>query len=135
MQCRLKTNFIAEGKFYARESIVDDAIIPEHLKAEVAAYDVEDRDGKVLALRDLTFQSIASAGSDGVRTSYPVHVMAGETLNLNQVPAGHRERLKEGSDFATKWTNDERQQLQKASDEVYLKYFDEPSPAGARGAR
>ena len=135
MKVRLKTNLIADGKFYARDSIVDDAIVPEHLRNEVAAYDLEDRDGKVLVLRDLTFQSIPKAGSDGIHTSYPVHAAAGEVLDLNQVPALHRKQLKEGTDYATKWTNDERAQLQKAAQEVYLKHFEsEPAPAGARGA-
>ena len=62
MKVRLKTNFITDGKFYARESIVDDAIIPEHLRNEVAAYDLEDRDGKVLVPEGSHFSKCTKAG-------------------------------------------------------------------------
>ena len=58
---------IANGRFYERDSVLeDDAILPEHLKTEAyVAYDLEDRGGRVLVLRDLCFQSVPKPGADG----------------------------------------------------------------------
>jgi hypothetical protein len=129
MKVRLKTNLIADGKFYERDSIVDDSIIPEHLKTEAyVAHDMEDRGGRVLILRDLAFQSLPSKGADGVPTSFPVHVMAGALLDLSHVPASHRQKLKEGSDYAKSWTREQQKQLQKAAQDAYQKQF-ETEPA------
>jgi hypothetical protein len=122
---------IVDGKFIERDSVIDDAILPEHLKTEAyVAYDLEDRDGKVLLLRDLSFQSVPKPGADGIPTSYPVHVMAGGLLDLSKVPTAHR--LKEGLDYATKWTLEEQKQLQKTEEEAYLKQFEAETPAVPR---
>jgi hypothetical protein len=130
MKCRLKTNIILDGKFIERDNIIDDQLLPASYKTEaVISYDVQVRDdGKVLVLRDLAFQSVPSKGADGVPTSYPVHVMTGELLDLTRVPSELRKSLKEGSDYATKWTREEQQQLQKAAQDAYLKQF-QPEPA------
>jgi hypothetical protein len=126
---------IVDGRFIPRDSIVDDAILTERLKIDsVVSYDLEqDGSGKVLALRDLSFQSIPRAGSDGIPTSYPVHVSAGELLDLSKVPTAHR--LKEGSDYQTKWTDDERAQLQKTGEDAYLKQFETESPVTGAAVR
>jgi hypothetical protein len=138
MKVRLKVNLILDGKLVPFDSIIDDQLVPEHQRtAEIVDYSLESRDdGKVMALKDLAFQSIPKRGSDGVKTSYPVYVMASELFELAQVSASHLQLLKKGVDYATKWTREEQLSLRKAADEVYLKHFEsEPAPAGARGAR
>lgn len=135
MNCRLKQNVIVGGKFMARDTIVNDAILPERLKTDlIIAYDLDDRQGKVLVLHDLAFQSIPKPGADGVPVSYPTHVTAGELLDLSQVPASHRESLKEGTDYKSQWTDEERLQLMKAEEDAYLKQFETESPVTPRAA-
>jgi hypothetical protein len=117
---RLKTNVIAGGKFLVRGSVIDDAILPEHLKTEeYVAYDLEDRAGKVLLLRDLAFMSLPRPGADGTPTSFPIHLAQGELLDLSTVPEHKRQSLKEGEDFKTEWSLEEQQQLQKAQEDIY----------------
>jgi hypothetical protein len=138
MKARLKLNLILGGKFVPFDTVVDESEVPEHQRIpDILDYSVESRDdGKVLILKDLVFQSVPKAGADGIPASYPVSVMAGETLDLNRVPASHRKMLKEGSDYATKWTREEQEQIRKDSDEVYLRHFQsEPAPVHSRGAR
>ena len=109
MKCRLKQNVIVGGQHIPFGTVIDDGILPERLKIDtVIAYDLDDREGKVLALHDISFQTIPKPGPDGVPVSYPVHVMAGALLDLGRVPAHHRASLKEGSDYATKWTLEEQ---------------------------
>src|SRR6516164_6069008 len=48
--------------------------------------------------------------------------------HLTRVPREHRKSLKEGSDYATKWTREEQLLLQKAAQDAYLKQF-QPEPA------
>ena len=125
MKCRLLVNTIIGGKFIPRDTVIDDAQLTERLKIEAyITYDLEDREGKVLLLRDLSFQSIPKPGSDGIPTSYPVHVSAGELLDLQAVPPYQRKSLREGEDYATKWTREEQQQLQQAAEVDYLKRFE-----------
>jgi hypothetical protein len=78
---------------------------------------------KVLVLRDLAFQSVPSPGADGIPVSYPVHVMAGELLELERVPPAHRKSLKEGLDFVSKWTLEEQKQVQKTEEDAFLERF------------
>lgn len=120
MKCRLRQNVIAVGKFYQRDSIIDDAMLPERLRdSGHVDYDLESREGKVLILRDLSFHSVQKPGSDGIPTAYPVHVAAGELLELTRVPPDCRERLREGEDFKSAWTYEELTQLQKAQADIY----------------
>jgi hypothetical protein len=74
MMCRLRTNLILNGKLVPFDTVLDDHEIPEHQRTpSIIAYDLECRDdGKVLALRDLSFQSVPSKGADGIPTRYPV---------------------------------------------------------------
>jgi len=121
-QVRLRTNLIVDARFYARDSVVDLALIPEHLRDEThIAFDPKDCGNQVLALHDIAFMSAPTKGATGVPTSYPVHIMAGELLELARVPPSHRESLKEGSDYAVKWTREEQQRLQKAAKDAYAK--------------
>jgi hypothetical protein len=120
MKCRLKVNTISGGKFIKRDSIVDDSILPEHLRTDAyVADDLADRSGKVLLLRDLSFMSLPRSSASGIATSFPVHLAAGELLELNQVPASKRESLVEGLDYKTDWTFEEAAQLQKAQEDIY----------------
>ena len=95
---RLKTNLISGGRFFARDSVIDLADVPERLRTEDHIdRDLEHRDGKVvLLLRDLHFQSEPRPMSDGIMTSFPIFVGKGETIDLTQVPEGTRAGLREG---------------------------------------
>ena len=126
MKVRLKTNLILGGKHIPFDSILDDSEIPVNLRTEAyVAYDLEHRDdGKVLVLHDIAFQSVPSAGSDGIPVSYPVHIAAGETLKLDRVPPAHRASLREGTDFLSKWNLEQQKQLLQAEEDSYLKQFE-----------
>ena len=128
MKCRLKVNVIADGKNYPRDSIIDDAILPERLKAEVADYELENKDGKVLLLRDLSFQSEPRPMSDGVRTNFPVFVGKGETLDLSQIPEGKRRELVEGEDYKVDWSFADQDEQRRSSEKEYLKQFETEQP-------
>ena len=129
MNARLKINMIIDGKNYPRDSVVDDQLIPERFRTEEhVAYDLEHRD-TVLLLRDLSFQSEPRPGADGVRTSFPVFVGKGETLDLTQVPAGKRQEPEEGLDFKTNWSFEDQAEQRRSSEEEYLAQFQAEEPA------
>ena len=83
-------------------------------------YDLENREGKVLLLRDLSFQSLPRSSPSGIPTSFPTHVAVGELIDLVQVPASKRESLVEGLDFKSDWSFEELTRLQKAQEENEL---------------
>jgi hypothetical protein len=116
---RLKINMIIGGKFHARGSVMDESLVPENLrKPDYINQDPGDREGKVLLLRDLSFQSLPRPMSDGVPTSFPTHCARGELFDLALVPASKRESLVEGLDYKTDWTFEEAEALQKAQEDV-----------------
>jgi hypothetical protein len=130
---RLKQNLIIDGKFYVRGSLVDEKLVPPKFCTETYVENLQTRD-KVLLLRDLSFMSVPRAGSDGIATSFPVHLAAGELLDLSQVPASKRESLIEGLDYREAWTFEEAEALRKAQEDVYQPLETEPvvSPTGYR---
>jgi hypothetical protein len=127
---RLKVNVVDSGRFYERDSVISDSILPDHLKTEAyVAYDLTDGAGLVLLLRDLNFSSVAKPGSDGVPVSYPIRAAAGDTFDLTKLPESTRKSLKEGEDFKTKWSNEDRRELQARLHADYVRQFEtEPVP-------
>jgi hypothetical protein len=119
MNVRLKVNMIIDGKNYPRGSVVDDQLIPERFRTEEFIASLEDTGGKVLLLRDLSFQSLPRPSADGIATSFPTHLAMGELLDLTQVPEGERRELIEGLDFRQSWSHEEMVQLQKAQEDIY----------------
>jgi hypothetical protein len=112
--------------------------LPDHLKTETyVAYDLEDTGGKVLLLRDLSFQSLPRRSASGIPTSFPTHLAAGELIDLAQVPASRRESLVEGLDYRSQWSNEEQAELQKAEAETYQQQPEQPEaePAVSTGNR
>jgi hypothetical protein len=73
----------------------------------------------VLLLRDLGFMSLPRPGADGVSTSFPIHIAAGELLELARVPASKRQSLKEGEDYRSQWTFEEAEALRKSAQDIY----------------
>lgn len=117
---RLRTNLILDGKFHVRGSVLDEALIPKHLRdSDHVDYDLESREGKVLLLRDLSFQNLPRPMSDGVLTTFPCHLTAGELLDLAQVPESKRLELVEGLDYRAQWTFEEAEALRKAQEDIY----------------
>ena len=53
----------------------------------------------------------------------------GGLLELARVPPSHRESLKEGSDYVTKWSLEQQKQLQMAAEDTYLKQFETETAA------
>jgi hypothetical protein len=53
---RLKVNVIIDDKLHARGSLLEESLLPPHLRnATHIEHDVEHREGRVLLLRDLSF--------------------------------------------------------------------------------
>jgi hypothetical protein len=121
---RLKTNLIlAGGRFLARESVVDIELVPPHLRDPAHIdRDLENR-GLALLLRDLSYQSEPKLDSSGVLTRYPVQVMAGELIDLTQIPASRRQAMVEGEDFKTNWSFADQAEVRRAARETYLDQF------------
>jgi hypothetical protein len=92
---RLRVNLIADGKFHVRGSLLDEKLIPKHLRdADHVDYDLQNREGRVLLLRDLNFSTIPRPDSDGVPVSFPARVTAGQLFDLSRVPESYRQSLK-----------------------------------------
>jgi hypothetical protein len=128
MKCRLRHNVIADGKFYPRYSEVDDQMLPDHLKTEAyVAYDLEDMGGKVMVLREVNFTR-TQVDPDGIPVSFPVMRAAGEIIDLASIPAD----WKEGIDFKSSWTPEERRELQEADNAAFLKQL-QPEPLETAG--
>jgi len=85
---------------------------------------LQNREGKVLLLRDLNFTSLPRPDSDGVPVSYPIRVTAGETFDLAQVPESRRKSLKEGEDFKTAWTYEAQKELQARLRDIYAQQLE-----------
>jgi len=118
MNVRLKVNVISGGKNYPRDSIVDDSILSERQKSECAVYDLENKDGKVMVLREVNF-NVTRVDPEGVKVRYPVMRAAGELITREEIPDG----WKEGEDYKSNWTPEERRELQEKDNENYLKQF------------
>jgi hypothetical protein len=116
---RLKQNLIINGKFHPSGSLLDKALIPPKFLTETYVADPQNREGRVLLLRNLSFMSRPKPDSSGVATSYPVHVGAGELFDLAQVPESDRKSLKEGEDFKTDWTLQELAAMRRAQEDIY----------------
>jgi hypothetical protein len=119
MNVRLKTNLIHNGKLINRGSIIDDSTLPERFRSEEYVASLEDTGGKVLLLRDLSFQSLPRSSASGIDTSFPTHLAMGELLDLTQVPEGKRRELIEGLDFRQAWSHEEMVKLQLERSDIY----------------
>ncbi len=132
---RLKVNIIINGKSHPRGSLLEESLIPERLRNEThIARDPEDRQGLVLLLRDLSFQSLPRGSASGIPTSFPTHIAAGELLDLEQVPESYRKSLKEGEDFKTTFSFEEVERFQRIEADIY---HQQPNaePAAVTGSR
>jgi hypothetical protein len=67
----------------------------------------------------LNFNSPPQPGSDGVPTSYPVHLAVGELLDLATVPVSQRQAMVEGLDYRKAWTHEEQSQLKRSRSDIY----------------
>jgi hypothetical protein len=122
---RIRTNFIVNGKFHVRGSLLDLELIPPHLRdSDHIDLDLENRGGKVMILHDLSFMSSPREGSDGVPTSFPTWLRAGSLVELDTLPAVCRENLQEGRDFKSAWVDGEPEQVQKAAEAADLKQLE-----------
>lgn len=122
---RLRQNLIIDGKLHVRGSLLDPELIPERFRTEThIAHDLQDRGGKVLLLRDLSFYSLPRPSADGVPASFPVYLAAGELLDLSQVPASHRESLVEELDYRSQWTYEDQAELRRTAEDAYLKQLE-----------
>jgi hypothetical protein len=123
MKCRLRQNVIVVGKFIKRDSAIDDAMLSEHLRTEaLIAYDLADMGGKVMLLRELNFTT-TRVDHEGVRVSLPMMLAAGELVERGEIPDG----WKDGQDYKSSWTPEERRELQEKENAAFLKQF-QPEP-------
>jgi hypothetical protein len=119
MKVRLKQNVIADGKFYVRDSVIDDELLPAHLKENqsVVTHDLDDRT-KAMALKELHYNTRYTDG-EGFDVRRPVMLGAGELIDTNQI----QPEWKEGTDFKYGWSPEERRAIQDRSEAEYLKQF------------
>jgi hypothetical protein len=115
---------IVGGKFIERDSVIDDAMLPEHLRTEsYITHDLQDR-SKVMVLRELNFTT-TRVNHEGVKVSFPVMLAAGELIPSEEIP----DSWQENKDYKFGWTLEERRELQEKESEAYLKQF-QPEPLG-----
>lgn len=121
MKARLKQNVIANGRFYERDSVIDDEIIGE-LKTNKAilTYDLEDR-SEAMILRELNL-NVLQTDQEGFSVSRPRMMATGQTVAAREIPTDWQE----GRDYKFGWTLEERRELQEKS-AAYLKQF-QPEP-------
>jgi hypothetical protein len=62
---RLKQNLIINGKFHPSGSLLDKALIPPKFLTETYVADPQNREGRVLLLRNLSFMSRPKPDSSG----------------------------------------------------------------------
>jgi hypothetical protein len=123
MKCRLRHNVVSDGRFYPRDTIVDDQMLGRLKTEEYVSYDLEEgTGGKILILREANFTT-TRVDHDGVRVSFPVMRAAGELISREEIPDG----WKEGEDYKSNWTPEERAEVQAKENEAYLKQF-QPEP-------
>jgi hypothetical protein len=102
---KLRSNLIMDGQMYNRGSIIDESLLPDHMKTdEHVTLELDPREGKVLLLTDFMYSSAAS----GTTTHYPVFLEAGETIALEDIPERQREGLVEGENYLSQWTAEDR---------------------------
>jgi hypothetical protein len=127
VKCRLKVNTISGGKFIERGSVIDDGVLPEHLKTE--AYVAYDQGGEVMLLRDLN-STTTRLSDDGVATNFPEWRSVGEVVPKEKIPGDWRE----GEDYLSSWTPEQRREVQEKANAEYLAQFQrepESVPTGA----
>jgi hypothetical protein len=120
MKCRLLVNTILNGGFVERGSMIDDQLLPDRLKTE--AYIAYDQGGEVMLLRHLN-STTTRLSDDGVATNFPEWRSAGEVVPKEKIPGDWRE----GEDYLSSWTPEQRREVQEKANEAYLKQF-QPEP-------
>lgn len=127
---RLKVNMIIGGKNYPRDSVLDDQLVPERLRSKEYIASLEDKEGRVMALRDLHYQSLPRPSASGIPTSFPTFVAAGELIDLAQVPESGRASWKAGEDYLENFSHEEMVRLQKTREDIYADSESYQPPSG-----
>jgi hypothetical protein len=119
VQVRLKQNIILDSKFYERGSVIDDELLPDHLKenASVITRDLEDR-SKAMLLKEMHY-STCYRDHEGFNVSQPKMLGIGELIASEEIPEGWREN----EDFKFGWTPEERRAIQQRAGEEYVSQF------------
>jgi hypothetical protein len=122
-KCRLKCNVLIDGKLLKRGEIVDDAELTPLFRGEqyVDHQDLAGREGKVMLLHGLQFT--VDQVVQGQLSSFPCQLTMGELIDLETIPERQRQDLREGVDYVTEWTEEQRQKLRHEETQRDLKYF------------
>jgi hypothetical protein len=119
VQCRLLTNIILDSRFIERGSIIDDELLPAHLKENqsVITYDLDDR-SKAMALKELNYNT-SFRNHEGFTVTQPRMLGAGELIASDQIPP----EWQEGTDFKYGWSPEERRAIQDRSEAEYVQHY------------
>jgi hypothetical protein len=109
MKARCRNSLILNNAWVERNTVIDDQLVPEKLRATLLDYeDLSERGGKVMVLHETRYQEKRML--NGQPAWLPTTIRAGELVERELLPAA----CQEGIDFVTDW--DKRMRV-KARDE------------------
>jgi hypothetical protein len=110
---------ILDNTWVKRNTVIDDQLVPEELRASLLDYkDLSACGGQVMLIHGL-------ACCD--KRGYWMSLTAGELIRLDQIPARTREDLKEGVHYLTQWTQKDHLRLREEETQRQLKML-QPEP-------
>ena len=109
MKARCRNSLILNNAWVERNTVIDDQLVPEKLRATLLDYeDLSEHGGKVMVLHEIRYQEKRML--NGQPAWLPTTIRAGELVERELLPSA----CQEGIDFVTAW--DKRMRV-KARDE------------------
>lgn len=110
---------ILDDKWVNRNTIVDDKLVPEKLRAELLDYeDLSECGGEVMLLNGLACID---------KKGFWMTLSPGATIRWEDIPPRTREGLKEGVHYVKNWTQKEHRRLLEEAEQRELKML-QPEP-------
>ena len=107
--------------------MLDESKIPESLKHVCSYEDLEGKEGKVLLLQGITYNTDQIDPVTKQRTGYPITLARGELVRLDEIPERQRTDWVDGREYKSDWQESDRPQLRDQETEQYMKQF-QPEP-------
>jgi hypothetical protein len=127
VKCRLLQNLIIGGKHFSRGIVLDDSKIPENLREYCSYEDLEGKEGRVLLLEGITYNTEQIDPVTKQRTGYPITLARGELVRLDEIPLRQRTDWVDGREYKSDWVEADRVQLRQEETQEYMKQF-QPEP-------
>jgi hypothetical protein len=120
MKARCRNSIIlTDGRWADRNSIIDDQLVPEGLRASLLDYkDLSACEGQVMLIHGLGCCD---------KRGYWMSLSAGELIRWEDIPERTREDLKEGVHYVTNWTQADHLRLREEETQRQLKML-QPEP-------